>query len=75
MNPSLSLCTIHEAVTYVPNSLEAQFKSVSWLELINRRNIVRVHCAIFVHIWSQLTGTNAMMSVAAFKLNCCRQFG
>jgi hypothetical protein len=31
------------------------------MEVFNSRNIVRVHCAIFTHIWSQLSGTNAMM--------------
>jgi len=41
--------------------LERQSKDMSWLELFNRKNIVRVHCAIFAHIWSQYSGTNAMM--------------
>ncbi|KAJ5536337.1 hypothetical protein N7513_009523 [Penicillium frequentans] len=41
--------------------LERQYQSTSWLELFNKRNIVRVHCGIFTHVWSQLTGTNAMM--------------
>ncbi|KAJ5212412.1 uncharacterized protein N7498_004058 [Penicillium cinerascens] len=40
---------------------ERQYHSVSWLELFNSRNIIRVHCAIFTHIWSQMSGTNAMM--------------
>jgi hypothetical protein len=31
------------------------------MELFNSRNIIRVHCGIFTHIWSQLSGTNAMM--------------
>jgi len=41
--------------------LERQNKSVSWMELLKRKNIIRVHCAIFAHIWSQYSGTNAMM--------------
>ncbi|KAK2783147.1 hypothetical protein FQN53_009336 [Emmonsiellopsis sp. PD_33] len=41
--------------------LERQFQSQSWLELFRRRNIIRVHCAIFAHIWAQYTGTNAML--------------
>ncbi|KAJ5919868.1 hypothetical protein N7454_009703 [Penicillium verhagenii] len=41
--------------------LERQYKSTSWWELFNRRNIIRVHCAIFTHVWSQMSGTNAMM--------------
>ncbi|KAJ5132056.1 hypothetical protein N7448_006214 [Penicillium atrosanguineum] len=40
---------------------ERQYQSLSWLELFNSRNIVRVHCAIFTHVWAQMTGTNAMM--------------
>lgn len=35
------------------NSMEAEYGSTSWLELVKPRNIVRVHCAIFAHIWSQ----------------------
>ncbi|KAJ5365264.1 Major facilitator superfamily domain general substrate transporter [Penicillium concentricum] len=41
--------------------LERQYQSTAWSELFNSRNIVRVHCGIFTHIWSQLSGTNAMM--------------
>ncbi|OQE39140.1 hypothetical protein PENCOP_c007G03414 [Penicillium coprophilum] len=41
--------------------LERQYESTSWSELFNSRNIVRVHCGIFTHVWSQLSGTNAMM--------------
>ncbi|KAJ5108489.1 hypothetical protein N7456_005164 [Penicillium angulare] len=41
--------------------LERQYQSTSWLELFNSRNIIRVHCGIFTHVWSQMTGTNAMM--------------
>ncbi|KAJ5815699.1 hypothetical protein N7474_007476 [Penicillium riverlandense] len=41
--------------------LERQYQSTSWLELFNSRNIIRVHCGIFTHIWSQMSGTNAMM--------------
>ncbi|KAJ5723521.1 hypothetical protein N7488_001556 [Penicillium malachiteum] len=37
------------------------YQSTSWLELFNSRNLIRVHCGIFTHIWAQLTGTNAMM--------------
>lgn len=40
---------------------ERQYESQSWMELLRPQNIVRVHCAIFTHIWSQYTGTNAMM--------------
>ena len=40
---------------------ELQYKGISWLELLKPRNIIRVHCAIFSHIWSQYTGTNAMV--------------
>ncbi|KAJ5684533.1 uncharacterized protein N7477_000878 [Penicillium maclennaniae] len=40
---------------------ERQYQSLSWLELFNSRNIGRVHCAVFTHIWAQMTGTNAMM--------------
>ncbi|CAG8933155.1 unnamed protein product [Penicillium salamii] len=38
-----------------------QYQSTSWMEVFNSRNIIRVHCGIFTHIWSQLSGTNAMM--------------
>ncbi|KFY45526.1 hypothetical protein V494_00904 [Pseudogymnoascus sp. VKM F-4513 (FW-928)] len=41
--------------------MEAEFKSVSWSEVFKRHNIIRTTCAIFSHIWSQYTGTNAMM--------------
>ncbi|KAJ5964064.1 Major facilitator superfamily domain general substrate transporter [Penicillium vulpinum] len=41
--------------------LERKYESTSWSELFNSRNIVRVHCGIFTHVWSQLSGTNAMM--------------
>lgn len=41
--------------------LESEFKSVSWFELVSRNNIIRTTCAIFSHVWSQYTGTNAMM--------------
>ncbi len=45
-----------------PNArMESQFKSTSWLELVSRRNIVRVHVAVFSHIWAQYSGTNALM--------------
>jgi MFS family permease len=37
------------------------FRSTSWLELVTRRNIVRLHVAIFAHVWSQYSGTNALM--------------
>lgn len=40
---------------------ETSYKSTSWSELISRRNIVRLHVAIFTHIWSQYSGTNALM--------------
>jgi hypothetical protein len=38
-----------------------EYKSTSWGEVFNKRNIIRVHCAIFAHIWSQYSGTNALM--------------
>ena len=41
--------------------LERHSKSRSWAELFRPKNIIRVHCAIFAHIWSQFSGTNAMM--------------
>lgn len=41
--------------------LEHESRSASWLEIFKPRYIVRTHCAIFTHIWSQYTGTNAMM--------------
>lgn len=41
--------------------LERQYPDASWLELFNSRNIIRVHCATFTHIWSQFSGTNALM--------------
>ena len=41
--------------------MERLSKSQSWSELLRRKNIIRVHCAIFTHIWSQFSGTNAMM--------------
>ncbi|KAJ6098979.1 hypothetical protein N7467_000514 [Penicillium canescens] len=41
--------------------LERQYQSSGWMELFKPRNIIRVHCGIFTHIWSQLSGTNAMM--------------
>ncbi|KAJ5590361.1 hypothetical protein N7450_004333 [Penicillium hetheringtonii] len=40
---------------------EKKYASTSWMELFTTRNIVRVHCGIFTHIWSQLSGTNALM--------------
>jgi hypothetical protein len=46
--------------TYVPRSLEIQYQSTSWLELFSAKNIIRVHCCIFAHIWSQYCGTNAL---------------
>jgi hypothetical protein len=39
-------------------SLEKEYGSTSWLELAKPRNIIRVHCAIFTHLWSQYSGTN-----------------
>ncbi|KIX03801.1 uncharacterized protein Z518_07354 [Rhinocladiella mackenziei CBS 650.93] len=41
--------------------IERQSRTMSWAELFTRKNIIRVHCAIFAHIWSQYSGTNAMM--------------
>jgi hypothetical protein len=43
------------------SSLEIQYQRTSWLELFSARNIIRVHCCIFAHIWSQYCGTNALM--------------
>ncbi|KAJ6438778.1 sugar transporter [Purpureocillium lavendulum] len=40
---------------------EIQYGSTSWAEVLSKRNIVRVHVAIFAHIWSQYSGTNALM--------------
>ncbi|CAI7664464.1 unnamed protein product [Penicillium manginii] len=40
---------------------EKKYQSSSWMELFNSRNIIRVHCGIFTHVWSQLSGTNALM--------------
>lgn len=31
------------------------------MELFNSRNFIRVHCALFTHIWAQYAGINAMM--------------
>ncbi|KAJ5676183.1 hypothetical protein N7462_009080 [Penicillium macrosclerotiorum] len=41
--------------------MERQYQSTSWGEIFNSRNIIRVHCGIFTHVWAQMTGTNAMM--------------
>lgn len=41
--------------------LELQYKSTSWLQLVSRRNIVRVQVAIFAHLWAQYSGMNALM--------------
>lgn len=40
---------------------ENSYKSTSWGELFNRRNIIRLHVACFTHIWSQYSGVNALM--------------
>ena len=40
---------------------EIQYGSTSWAEVFSKRNIVRVHVAIFAHIWAQYSGTNALM--------------
>lgn len=40
---------------------ETQYKSTSWLQLVSRRNFVRVHVGIAAHIWAQYSGTNALM--------------
>lgn len=50
---------------------ERQYHSVSWLELFNSRNIIRVHCAIFTHVWSQMSGTNAMMYYIVYIFQVC----
>lgn len=47
---------IREKIEY-----ERQSKTMSWAELFKKENFIRVHCAIFAHIWSQYSGTNAMM--------------
>lgn len=39
---------------------ERETGSASWLELLRRENIMRVQCAIFVHLWSQFSGNNAL---------------
>ncbi|KAI5465259.1 sugar transporter family protein [Mariannaea sp. PMI_226] len=40
--------------------IERQSKTLSWSELFKRQNIIRVTSAIFSHVWSQYSGTNAM---------------
>lgn len=40
---------------------ELAYNQTSWLELVNSRNFIRVHCAIFAHIWAQYAGINALM--------------
>lgn len=40
---------------------DKQNRSTGWGELITRRNIVRFHCALFTLIWSQFSGTNALI--------------
>jgi len=40
--------------------LEAEANAVSYLELIQPHMINRTHIAVFVQIWSQLTGMNVM---------------
>ncbi|ORY65379.1 uncharacterized protein BCR38DRAFT_196341 [Pseudomassariella vexata] len=46
--------------------LEGQCPRTSWAEVASSRNIVRVHCGIFAHIWAQCSvvdttsGTNAL---------------
>ncbi|KAJ6439239.1 hypothetical protein O9K51_08651 [Purpureocillium lavendulum] len=40
---------------------QIQYGFTSWAEVLSKRNIVRVHVAIFAHIWSQYSGTNALM--------------
>ncbi|KAJ5386912.1 hypothetical protein N7509_009453 [Penicillium cosmopolitanum] len=49
--------------TEIREKIEAEnkYQSTSWMELFNSRNIIRVHCGIFTHVWSQLSGTNALM--------------
>lgn len=34
---------------------------VQWSELIQRENIQRISCGISVHIWTQLSGNNAIL--------------
>lgn len=40
--------------------IEAEAKSISYLELLNPRMINRLHIGLFTQIWSQLTGMNVM---------------
>lgn len=40
---------------------DKQYRSTGWGELITRRNVVRFHCALFTLIWSQFSGTNALI--------------
>lgn len=42
-------------------SYESRYGSASWSEVFSRRNILRVHVAVFAHIWAQYSGTNALM--------------
>lgn len=40
---------------------ERKHGSASWAEVFSRRNIIRVHVAVFSHIWAQYSGTNALL--------------
>lgn len=41
--------------------LQAQWSTTGWAEVFSPRYIVRVHCGVFAHIWSQFSGINALM--------------
>jgi hypothetical protein len=32
-----------------------------WAEVFSAKNVVRVHCGIFAHIWAQYSGINALI--------------
>lgn len=51
-------CELQEILQKIQQ--ERSFDSSSWLELVRKHNIVRVHCAMFVHIWSQFSGFNVL---------------
>lgn len=65
-----AVLTIHFLYTdlIIHYSLEKEYGSTSWLELVKPRNIIRVHCAIFTHLWSQFSGKN-IPSIVYFLLS------
>lgn len=50
-----------KSANIVTCSQEKKYRETPWRELLARRNLIRLHVAIFAHVWSQFSGTNALM--------------